>query len=62
MAEDELSKYSLISREIDELYNAITALSKNPVATRALLSAVEERFSDCEFELQKFVESHSKQS
>lgn len=58
--DNELSKYSLLSREIDELYDAIIALSKNPVATRALLSAVEERFSDCDFELQKFTESHNK--
>ena len=61
MEKQEISEYDVAILEIDQLHDAITDLSKNPVATRALLAALEERYNTLEFELQKKAENEKRE-
>lgn len=50
-------EYDVAIRDIDQLHDAITDLSCYPIATRALLAALEERYNTLAFELEKKAEN-----
>lgn len=60
MEQHELSEYDVVILDIDQLHDAITDLSKNPVATRALLATLEERYNTLAFELEKKAENEKR--
>lgn len=61
MEQQEISESDVAIRDIDQLHDAITDLSKNPVATRALLATLEERYNTLAFELQKIAENEKRE-
>lgn len=60
MEQQEISEYDVVIRDIDQLHDAITDLSYYPIATRALLTTLEERYNTLEFELQKKAENEKR--
>lgn len=59
MEQQQISEYDVAIRDIDQLHDAITDLSHYPIATRALLATLEERYNTLAFELEKIAESHA---
>lgn len=61
MEQQELSEYDVVIRDIDQLHDAIVDLSHHPIATRALLATLEERYNTLGFELQKIAENEKRE-
>lgn len=60
MEQQQISEYDVAIRDIDQLHDAIVDLSYYPIATRALLATLEERYNTLGFELEKIAENEKR--